>query len=121
MISTEQLNSVDIYEAIEKTAAFVGKAGPSLESKIKEKNLGNPKFAFLQPWNEHHAYYRSRVEDIAFTLPTTSNQPMQSVDPTTTPIPSSANPLSASDQQKQLQNERLAKVRALLASKGQQI
>ncbi|KAG2187607.1 hypothetical protein INT44_005296 [Umbelopsis vinacea] len=117
--STEQPNHDDIYEAIEKTAAFVAKAGPSLESKIKEKHLGNPKFAFLQPWNEHHAYYRSRVADIASTLPTTSKQPMQPVEPAATPIPPPANQLSDSDQQKQLQNERLAKVRALLASKGQ--
>ncbi|KAI8576202.1 hypothetical protein K450DRAFT_258085 [Umbelopsis ramanniana AG] len=117
--SYEQPNNVDIYEAIEKTAAFVAKAGPSLESKIKEKNLGNPKFAFLQPWNEHHAYYRTRVDDIASMLPTTSNQLTQSVDPAVTPTPSPANQLSDSDQQKQLQNERLAKVRALLASKGQ--
>ncbi|CAO3680483.1 unnamed protein product [Umbelopsis ramanniana] len=118
--SAEQPNNVDIHEAIEKTAAFVAKAGPSLESKIKEKNLGNPKFAFLQPWNEYHAYYRSRVEEIASTLPPTSNQPIQIVDPAASPMPASANHLSGNDQQKQIQNERLAKVRALLASKGQQ-
>ncbi|KAG2176129.1 hypothetical protein INT43_005362, partial [Umbelopsis isabellina] len=55
-------NNADIYEVITKTAAFVAKAGSSLESKIKEKNFGNPKFAFLNPWNELHAYYRSQVD-----------------------------------------------------------
>ncbi|KAM3588774.1 hypothetical protein VKS41_001212 [Umbelopsis sp. WA50703] len=58
---TEQ-NNADVYKVISKTAAFVAKAGPSLESKIKEKNLGNPKFGFLNPWNEFHAHYRSQVD-----------------------------------------------------------
>lgn len=58
---TEQTHA-EMYEVISKTAAFVAKAGSSLESKIKEKNLGNPKFGFLNPWNEFHAYYRSQVE-----------------------------------------------------------
>ncbi|KAH8555465.1 alternative splicing regulator-domain-containing protein [Umbelopsis sp. PMI_123] len=118
--SAEQVNSVDIYAAIEKTAAFVAKAGPSLESKIKENNIGNPKFAFLQPWNEYHTYYRSRVDDIASRLSPTSDHSLPVVSQTANSMPSATNHMDVSDQQKQLQNERLVKVRALLASKGKQ-
>lgn len=72
---TEQ-NKAEIYEVISKTAAFVAKAGPSLESKIKEKNFGNPKFGFLNPWNEFHAYYRSQVD--YFTSHGSADNSMQS-------------------------------------------
>jgi hypothetical protein len=108
--SPEQTN-VDMYEVIEKTAAFVAKAGPLLESKIKEKNLENPKFSFLQPWNEFHTHYRARVDALTSQMSESTAPPSQP----TPPVPSTPTP---EEEKKKLQSERLAMVKALLASKS---
>ncbi|RUS24995.1 hypothetical protein BC938DRAFT_472769 [Jimgerdemannia flammicorona] len=52
----------DLKLIVDKTAAFVAKSGPSLESRIRDKNGSDPRFGFLLPWNEFHGYYRSRVD-----------------------------------------------------------
>ncbi|KAJ3045277.1 hypothetical protein HDV00_011149 [Rhizophlyctis rosea] len=55
---------LELQERIEKTARFVARNGNAFESKIKQKNAGDSKFAFLNPWNEHHAYYRAKVKEV---------------------------------------------------------
>ena len=42
---------------IDKLAVFVARNGPEFEKLTKERNAGNPRFAFLFG-GEHHAYYR---------------------------------------------------------------
>ncbi|KAI8818192.1 uncharacterized protein EV422DRAFT_539010 [Fimicolochytrium jonesii] len=47
----------DLQTVIQKLATFVARAGPDLEQKVKAKHRGDPRFAFLVPWNPWHAYY----------------------------------------------------------------
>ncbi|KAJ3298810.1 hypothetical protein HK104_010258 [Borealophlyctis nickersoniae] len=51
----------DLQTVIDKMARFVSKNGPEFERKVREKNQGDPRFAFLLPWNEYHAYYQSKI------------------------------------------------------------
>ncbi|CAO3659062.1 unnamed protein product [Umbelopsis vinacea] len=110
--SSEQENK-DIYDIIEKTAAFVAKAGSSLESKIKEKNLG----------------IQTRVNTIAsqqpsFSLSQSNPLPPQptglTADPASLPTCASTT-LNSHEQKQQIQNERLARVKAMLAAKAKQV
>ncbi|KAG0173126.1 hypothetical protein DFQ30_008798 [Apophysomyces sp. BC1015] len=52
----------DIADVIDKTARFVAKAGKDLETRIKQRHTGDPKFAFLQSENIYHAYYKTQIE-----------------------------------------------------------
>ena len=51
---------------IDKTAGFVANsANPvQFEDKIRENQRHDPKFAFLNPADPYHAYYRHRIEKI---------------------------------------------------------
>jgi len=53
----------DLYLLIDKIAARVAKSGSLLETKIKENNIGDPRFSFFSPWNEHHTYYKRKVQE----------------------------------------------------------
>lgn len=52
---------------VDKTATFVAKNGVEFENKIKEKEAMNAKFAFLNPADPYHAYYRHKVNEIETT------------------------------------------------------
>lgn len=54
----------DIRAIIDKTAEFVAtRGGLELEEKIREKELYNPKFAFLNLGDPYHAYYGLKLRD----------------------------------------------------------
>ena len=56
----------DTRSIIDKLAAFVARNGVVFEATVMRKERGNPRFAFLLPWNPHHAYYQRKLEDLGF-------------------------------------------------------
>ncbi|KAH8368971.1 hypothetical protein KR200_000749 [Drosophila serrata] len=45
------------------TASFVARNGPEFEARIRQNELGNPKFNFLNGGDPYHAYYRHKVNE----------------------------------------------------------
>ncbi|KAL0271797.1 UNVERIFIED_CONTAM: hypothetical protein PYX00_008785 [Menopon gallinae] len=54
----------EVRNIVDKTASFVARNGPEFEARIRQNELGNPKFNFLNPGDPYHAYYQHRVKDI---------------------------------------------------------
>ncbi|TMS35347.1 hypothetical protein L596_002771 [Steinernema carpocapsae] len=52
----------DIRTIVDKTATFVARNGLDFETKIREKEAGNPRFSFLNPSDPYNAYYRNKVQ-----------------------------------------------------------
>ncbi|CAG2064472.1 unnamed protein product [Timema podura] len=48
---------------VDKTASFVARNGPEFEARIRQNELGNPKFNFLNFGDPYHAYYQHKVKD----------------------------------------------------------
>ena len=51
-------------DIVDKTASFVARNGPEFEARIRQNELGNPKFNFLNSGDPYNAYYQHRVKDI---------------------------------------------------------
>lgn len=49
---------------MDKTASFVARNGPEFEARIRQNELGNPKFNFLNSGDPYHAYYQHKVKEI---------------------------------------------------------
>ena len=49
---------------MDKTASFVARNGPEFEEKIRNNEISNTKFNFLNPNDPYHAYYRHKVKEI---------------------------------------------------------
>ncbi|OJT08855.1 Splicing factor 3A subunit 1 [Trametes pubescens] len=56
----------EIKSVIDRTAQFVARSAnpPQFEEKIRENQRGDPKFAFLNPADPYHAYYRHRMDKV---------------------------------------------------------
>ncbi|ETN66040.1 spliceosome associated protein [Anopheles darlingi] len=54
----------EVRNIVDKTASFVARNGPEFESRIRQNELGNPKFNFLGPGDPYHAYYQHKVQEI---------------------------------------------------------
>lgn len=52
----------EIRRIVEKTAEYYLRGGRALEDKIRVENAANVKFAFLNPNDPYHPYYRAQVE-----------------------------------------------------------
>jgi len=52
-----------IPDIVDKTASFVARNGPEFEARIRQNELGNPKFNFLNSGDPYHAYYQHKVKD----------------------------------------------------------
>lgn len=50
-------------DIVDKTASFVARNGPEFESRIRQNELGNPKFNFLNFGDPYHAYYEHKVKE----------------------------------------------------------
>jgi len=50
-------------DIVDKTASFVARNGPEFEARIRQNELGNPKFNFLNFGDPYHAYYQFKVKD----------------------------------------------------------
>ena len=51
-------------DIVDKTASFVARNGPEFEARIRQNELGNAKFNFLNGGDPYHAYYQFKVKDI---------------------------------------------------------
>lgn len=58
----------EVRNIVDKTASFVARVGAAFESKIREKELGNPKFNFLNSGDPYHAYYQHKVKECGAEL-----------------------------------------------------
>ncbi|CAG9857484.1 unnamed protein product [Phyllotreta striolata] len=53
----------EVRNIVDKTASFVARNGPEFEARIRQNELGNPKFNFLNGGDPYHAYYQHKVKD----------------------------------------------------------
>ncbi|XP_023020594.2 splicing factor 3a subunit 1 [Leptinotarsa decemlineata] len=53
----------EVRNIVDKTASFVARNGPEFEARIRQNELGNPKFNFLNTGDPYHAYYQHKVKD----------------------------------------------------------
>jgi len=51
----------EVRNIVDKTAGFVARNGMEFEQRIKQNEINNPKFNFLNPGDPYHAYYQHRV------------------------------------------------------------
>ncbi|XP_012938443.1 splicing factor 3A subunit 1 [Aplysia californica] len=51
----------EVRNIVDKTASFVARNGPEFENRIRQNEVNNPKFNFLQPADAYHAYYQHKV------------------------------------------------------------
>lgn len=54
----------EVRNIVDKTASFVARNGPEFEARIRQNELGNPKFNFLNAGDPYHAYYQHKVIEI---------------------------------------------------------
>ncbi|XP_063216659.1 splicing factor 3A subunit 1 [Bacillus rossius redtenbacheri] len=53
----------EVRNIVDKTASFVARNGPEFEARIRQNEIGNPKFNFLNFGDPYHAYYQHKVKD----------------------------------------------------------
>lgn len=53
----------EVRNIVDKTASFVARNGPEFEARIRQNELGNPKFNFLSQGDPYHAYYQHKVNE----------------------------------------------------------
>lgn len=53
----------EVRNIVDKTASFVARNGPEFEARIRQNELGNPKFNFLISGDPYHAYYQHKVNE----------------------------------------------------------
>jgi len=54
----------EVRNIVDKTAGFVARNGQEFEHRIKQNEINNPKFNFLNPGDPYHAYYQHKVVQI---------------------------------------------------------
>ena len=52
----------EVRNIVEKTASFVARNGVEFEQRIKQNEINNPKFNFLNSGDPYHAYYQYKVD-----------------------------------------------------------
>ena len=52
----------DLQPIIDKTAEYVARNSEDFERTVLERHCGDPKFGFLNPWNEYYPYYKFRLQ-----------------------------------------------------------
>ncbi|XP_067668846.1 splicing factor 3A subunit 1-like [Haliotis asinina] len=53
----------EVRNIVDKTASFVARNGPEFENRIRQNEVNNPKFNFLNPNDAYHAYYQYKVKE----------------------------------------------------------
>uniref|UniRef100_A0A0B7ASQ4 Splicing factor 3A subunit 1 n=1 Tax=Arion vulgaris TaxID=1028688 RepID=A0A0B7ASQ4_9EUPU len=53
----------EVRNIVDKTASFVARNGPEFENRIRQNEVNNPKFNFLQPTDAYHGYYQHKVTE----------------------------------------------------------
>jgi len=46
---------------IEKMADYIARNGSEFEALVRQKNIGDERFSFMQPWNKFHSYYKYKI------------------------------------------------------------
>ena len=54
----------EVRNIVNKTASFVARNGPEFEQRIKQNEINNPKFNFLNFGDPYHVYYQHRVNEL---------------------------------------------------------
>ena len=54
----------EVRNIVNKTASFVARNGPEFEQRIKQNEINNAKFNFLNVGDPYHAYYQHKVNEI---------------------------------------------------------
>ena len=54
----------EVRSIVDKTASFVARNGPEFEEKIRQNEISNVKFNFLNPNDPYHAYYQHKVKEL---------------------------------------------------------
>ena len=52
-----------VSDIVDKTASFVARNGPEFESRIRQNEIKNPKFNFLNAGDPYNAYYQHKVNE----------------------------------------------------------
>ena len=55
--------SLILKDIVDKTASFVARNGIEFENRIRQNEINNPKFNFLNPADPYHAYYQHKVKE----------------------------------------------------------
>lgn len=55
----------EVRNIVDKTASFVARNGPEFEARIRQNEIQNPKFNFLNGSDPYHAYYDHKVSEFA--------------------------------------------------------
>lgn len=53
----------ELRNIVDKTASFVARNGPEFEARIRQNEINNQKFNFLNPGDPYHAYYQHKVKE----------------------------------------------------------
>ncbi|XP_025079375.1 splicing factor 3A subunit 1-like [Pomacea canaliculata] len=53
----------EVRNIVDKTASFVARNGPEFENRIRQNEINNSKFNFLNPADAYHAYYQHKVKE----------------------------------------------------------
>lgn len=53
----------EVRNIVDKTASFVARNGPEFENRIRQNEVNNSKFNFLNPTDAYHAYYQHKVKE----------------------------------------------------------
>ena len=51
----------DLQPIIDKTAEYVARNSDDFERTVLERHCGDPKFGFLNPWDQYYPYYKFRL------------------------------------------------------------
>ena len=72
-------NSSANLDICDKTAAFVAKNGPGFEERIRDKELHNPKFCFLNSNDPYYKYYLWKIKQIKDETPVQESLPLSAM------------------------------------------
>lgn len=53
----------ELRNIVDKTASFVARNGPEFEARIRQNEINNSKFNFLNSTDPYHAYYQHKVKE----------------------------------------------------------
>ncbi|XP_035224925.1 splicing factor 3A subunit 1-like isoform X2 [Stegodyphus dumicola] len=53
----------ELRNIVDKTASFVARNGPEFEARIRQNEINNKKFNFLNPGDPYNAYYQHKVKE----------------------------------------------------------
>ncbi|OUM69604.1 hypothetical protein PIROE2DRAFT_2472, partial [Piromyces sp. E2] len=53
---------------IEKMANYIARNGSEFETLVRQKNIGDERFSFMQPWNEFYNYYKYKINKCSITF-----------------------------------------------------